>query len=61
MVGASLQLEAVASDPQFRHLSSIAGIAVDLRYATPDNFVGRDLYSPIACVMTGGLAALMTC
>ena len=49
MAGASLQLEAVASDPQFRHLSSIAGIAVDLRYATPDNFVGRDLYSPIDC------------
>ena len=46
---ASLQLEAVGSDPQFRHLSSIAGIAVDLRYATPDNFVGRDLYSPIEC------------
>ena len=45
----SLQLEAVGSDPQFRHLSSIAGIAVDLRYATPDNFVGRDLYSPIDC------------
>lgn len=46
---ASLQLEAVGSDPQFRHLSSIACIAVDLRYATPDNFVGRDLYSPIDC------------
>ncbi|MGX9700656.1 M15 family metallopeptidase [Janthinobacterium lividum] len=46
---ASLQLEAVGSDPQFRHLSSIAGIAVDLRYATPDNFVGRDLYSSIDC------------
>ncbi|MCC7598430.1 M15 family metallopeptidase [Janthinobacterium sp. FW305-129] len=46
---ASLQLEAVGNDPQFRHLSSIAGIAVDLRYATPDNFVGRDLYSPIDC------------
>ena len=45
----SLQLEAVSSDPQFRHLSSIGGIAVDLRYATPDNFVGRDLYSPIDC------------
>ena len=46
---ASLQLEAVSTDPQFRHLSSIAGIAVDLRYATPDNFVGRDLYSLIDC------------
>ena len=34
---------------QFRHLSSVAGIAIDLRYATPHNFVGRDLYSPFDC------------
>ena len=41
--------EDVAGHPEFRHLSTIAGIAVDLRYATPDNFVGRDLYSPYDC------------
>ena len=41
--------EDVAGHPAFRHLSTIAGIAVDLRYATPDNFVGRDLYSPYDC------------
>ena len=41
--------EDVAGHPGFRHLSTIAGIAVDLRYATPDNFVGRDLYSPYDC------------
>jgi D-alanyl-D-alanine dipeptidase len=41
--------EDVARDPAFRHLSAIAGIAVDLRYATPNNFVGRDLYSPYDC------------
>jgi D-alanyl-D-alanine dipeptidase len=41
--------EDIAGDPDFRHLSSIAGIAVDLRYATPNNFVGRDLYSPYDC------------
>jgi D-alanyl-D-alanine dipeptidase len=41
--------EDVARDPAFRHLSTIAGIAVDLRYATPNNFVGRDLYSPYDC------------
>jgi D-alanyl-D-alanine dipeptidase len=41
--------EDIAGSPQFRHLSSIAGIAVDLRYATPNNFVGRDLYSPFDC------------
>ena len=34
---------------EMRHLSDIPGIAVDLRYATPDNFVGRDLYSPHDC------------
>ena len=39
----------LARCPDFRHLSSVAGIAVDLRYATPHNFVGRDLYSPFDC------------
>jgi D-alanyl-D-alanine dipeptidase len=42
-------IEGIAGDPAFRHLSTIGGIAVDLRYATPDNFVGRDLYSPYDC------------
>ena len=41
--------EDIAGHPEFRHLSTIAGIAVDLRYATPDNFIGRDLYSPYDC------------
>jgi len=41
--------EDIAGDPDFRHLSTIAGIAVDLRYATPNNFVGRDLYAPYDC------------
>jgi D-alanyl-D-alanine dipeptidase len=41
--------EDIAGDPAFRHLSTIAGIAVDLRYATANNFVGRDLYSPYDC------------
>jgi D-alanyl-D-alanine dipeptidase len=41
--------EDIATSPEFRHLSTIAGIAVDLRYATADNFVGRDLYSPFDC------------
>jgi D-alanyl-D-alanine dipeptidase len=41
--------EAIAGHPDFRRLDSIAGIAVDLRYATADNFVGRDLYSPLDC------------
>lgn len=41
--------EDIAGSPEFRHLSSIAGIAVDLRYATSNNFVGRDLYSSFDC------------
>ena len=41
--------ENIVASAEFRHLSSIAGIAVDLRYAGPHNFVGRDLYSPFDC------------
>ncbi len=41
--------EHIAVNPDFRHLSTIEGIAVDLRYASPNNFVGRDLYSPFDC------------
>lgn len=47
--GSTIYSEDIAGDPEFRHLSSIAGIAVDLRYATPHNFIGRDLYSPYDC------------
>jgi D-alanyl-D-alanine dipeptidase len=47
--GPVIASEDIAADPAFRHLSTIAGIVVDLRYATPDNFVGRDLYSPYDC------------
>jgi D-alanyl-D-alanine dipeptidase len=45
----SIASEDIAGDPAFRHLSTIAGIAVDLRYATLNNFTGRDLYSPFDC------------
>ena len=47
--GAMLASEDIAASPEFRHLSSIAGIGVDLRYASANNFVGRDLYSPYDC------------
>jgi D-alanyl-D-alanine dipeptidase len=49
--------EEVPGHADFRHLSTIAGIAVDLRYAGPDNFVGRDLYSPLDCASLHGIAA----
>ncbi|MEH6437097.1 M15 family metallopeptidase [Massilia sp. DD77] len=45
----SVASEDIAGSSEFRHLSSIAGIQVDLRYATDNNFVGRDLYSPFDC------------
>jgi len=47
--GGAVASEDIAASPEFRHLSSIAGIAVDLRYASANNFVGRDLYSPYDC------------
>ncbi|WP_338768518.1 M15 family metallopeptidase [Massilia sp. METH4] len=48
-VAATITSEQVPGHPDYRHLASIAGIRVDLRYATRDNFVGRDLYSPLDC------------
>lgn len=48
-MSSTIDCEAIPGHPDFRRLDSIAGIAVDLRYATPDNFVGRDLYSPLDC------------
>ena len=45
----SLGIEALAGHGDFRALSTISGVAVDLRYATPGNFVGADMYSPFDC------------
>jgi len=52
--------EEVPGHAEFRHLSTIAGIAVYLRYAGPDNFVGRDLYSPLDCAWLHRDAAAAT-
>lgn len=41
--------EEVPGHADFRALLSIPGIAVDLRYATPDNFVGRNVYGGLDC------------
>jgi D-alanyl-D-alanine dipeptidase len=49
--------EAIARHADFRHLDTIAGIAVDLRYAGPNNFVGRDLYAPYDCAWLHVIAA----
>ena len=45
----SLACEQVPSHPAFRPLAGVAGIRIDLRYATVDNFVGHDLYTPLDC------------
>jgi len=37
-----MRCEDIASHPDFRHLSTLRGVAVDLRYASLDNFVGRN-------------------
>jgi D-alanyl-D-alanine dipeptidase len=52
-----MRCELVATHPDFRHLSSVEGISVDLRYAGLDNFVGRDLYGSLDCAWLHRLAA----
>lgn len=49
--------EAVPGLPEFRRLDTIPGVRVDLRYAGTDNFVGRDLYSPLDCAYLHEVAA----
>ena len=44
-----MRCEYIAPHPDFRRLSAIDGIAVDLRYAGDRNFVGRDLYGSLDC------------
>lgn len=41
--------EQIKEHPDFRPLHAIAGIFVDLRYATANNFVGRNLYAGLDC------------
>jgi len=52
-----MRCEAIATHPDFRRLSAIAGVAVDLRYASVRNFVGRDLYGTLDCGWLHRLAA----
>jgi zinc D-Ala-D-Ala dipeptidase len=52
-----MRCEDIASHSDFRRLSSIRGIAVDLRYAGPHNFVGHDLYGTLDCSWLHHLAA----
>lgn len=45
----TIAIDALPGDPDFRALSGIAGLRVDLRYASTRNLLGRDLYSPHDC------------
>ena len=44
-----IRVEEVPSHPAFRRLDDVAGIHVDLRYASSNNFEGRVLYEGIDC------------
>lgn len=52
-----MRCEEIATHPDFRRLSSIDGVRVDLRYVGPRNFVGRDLYGELDCAWLHRLAA----
>ena len=52
-----MRCEEIASHPAFRHLSTIEHVAVDLRYAGTNNFVGRNLYGAQDCAWLHQLAA----
>lgn len=41
--------ELIANHADFRRLASVDGIRVDLRYASANNFVGRNLYGELNC------------
>ena len=45
----STPIESIATHPDFRRLSSIDGVDVELRYATTHNFVGRNMYDGYDC------------
>ncbi|MCG2594426.1 M15 family metallopeptidase [Ramlibacter sp. XY19] len=52
-----MRCEDIATHPDFRQLCTLERIAVDLRYATLDNFVGRNLYGALDCGWVHHLAA----
>jgi zinc D-Ala-D-Ala dipeptidase len=57
MYSVAMRCEDIHSHSHFRRLASIAGIAVDLRYAGVHNFVGRNLYGALDCGWLHSLAA----
>jgi len=45
----TLSIEHVPGHEDFRALSSVPGIGIDLRYASANNLAGFDLYAPFDC------------
>lgn len=45
----TVSVDALAGHADFRDLRAIPRVQVDLRYASRNNFLGRDLYSPHDC------------
>lgn len=54
----SIRIEDIAAHPDFMPLARLEGIAVDLRYASADNFAGRVLYTGWDCAWLRREAAL---
>lgn len=52
-----LRCEDITAHPDFRPLEALPAVAVDLRYAGPDNFAGRALYDGLDCAWLHRLAA----
>lgn len=52
-----IRVEDIAAHAAFRRLETIAGLHVDLRYATENNFDGRVLYRGIDCAWIRAEAA----
>jgi zinc D-Ala-D-Ala dipeptidase len=50
--------EDIGRHPDFVSLHSLQRIAIDLRYASPDNFVGHDVYGGLDCAWLRREAAL---
>lgn len=44
-----IRIEDLPGHPDFVPLSALPGIAVDLRYASPNNFVNQDVYAGFDC------------
>jgi zinc D-Ala-D-Ala dipeptidase len=44
-----IRVEDIAADPAFRHLRTLRGVPVDLRYVGSNNFAGRSLYGRLDC------------